>query len=218
MGSLKGTLTKKWHGIPVWALALGTALALYLFYHWYKNRTPSTAASNSSLVPSQTAPDTSTVSAPGTGGGSTSSPIDTSTPTSIGSYDPGALAGLIATDLASVLQSGNPLDPSIVPSSLQPSYVNPNDGGQLVSAVGTSTTKTVRPAVVSATKSATTKLPITSKLTKVLPSGAKIFTTSTGAKIEQAPGKPPYTIKKAPSAPAPKKATARKKANANKYS
>jgi hypothetical protein len=41
---------KKWHGIPIWILILGVGVGGYFAYHWYKNRTPSTAATNSNLI------------------------------------------------------------------------------------------------------------------------------------------------------------------------
>jgi hypothetical protein len=41
--SLQG-LTKKWHGLPIWAWAVVAAVVLYFGYRWYKNRTPAAAA------------------------------------------------------------------------------------------------------------------------------------------------------------------------------
>lgn len=215
MGELKATLTKKWHGIPVWALALGTAIFLYFGYKWYKNRQANTSSeTNSSLI--APAADTSGQTAPGVPAGGSLSIPDSSTPSVTGAYDPGAFADLLAQDLAQALQSANPAQATTTTDATniqgttfaQPitsSEVAPPQkfGGvkspQIPSAsslqLPTNGQKINAP-VVTDVITAQTKLPSTSKLTKVLPSGAKIYTTSTGAKIEKAPGKSPYRIAK----------------------
>ena len=43
MGKYLKGLTKKWHGLPIWAWAAIAGLVLYLGYRWYRNRNPSSA-------------------------------------------------------------------------------------------------------------------------------------------------------------------------------
>ncbi len=102
MNSLKG-LTKKWHGLPLWAWAAVGAVVLYFGYRWYKNRTPAAAANpagtGTATVPTdQGTPDSGLGGLGGGdsgGGGGTftptqgDQPLTGSTPPEINIFNPG---------------------------------------------------------------------------------------------------------------------------------
>ena len=65
------SLTKKWHGIPVWALAAGTAVMIFLVYLYIRRRQANSSSSSSSQgAPSDaTPPDSGLGNLPGDGSG-----------------------------------------------------------------------------------------------------------------------------------------------------
>lgn len=84
MGKYLQGLTKKWHGLPIWAWAAIVGLVLYLGYRWYSSRNSSSSsnATPSTAAASAQTPDTSGgyPLASGDGGGSSFIPPQTDQP------------------------------------------------------------------------------------------------------------------------------------------
>lgn len=135
-------LSKKWHGIPAWALYLGAGLGGFLLYRYYKNQQAANAAATPAAAPvGTTAPDSSGLGAGGGGFGSNatgtgfnpwawlyggagggsdggaSSAGSTSPTTTVGGTSPAAGSTAIVAPLAGMVHSTSVSTPNPTPAS-----------------------------------------------------------------------------------------------------